>query len=252
MSTGIHRYSYSSARPPTPNTTLAPLGNAPGATVEVFLTGGPTPASLFTNQALSNPLANPFVSDVNAFYAYYVDPTLGDVDEQFSGTGIITPYTLSAVLDLDPRVGNTAGDVTALAAVVAAETAARIAADLAIEQTGMAIPLGGSLSQGILQGTRFTAVDAPIVNCPPLYTGAAGIVYATLRTDNAATSVTAYLRDLTAAADVGNSTAVVAIVNTLVTFAVTLTAGHQYQLQLIGSNATNAVYGKGYLGVAHS
>src|SRR5579863_10684883 len=132
MATGIHRYAYASARPVTPNTTLAPLGLAPGSTVTVYDTGTLTLASLFTDQALSHALGNPLTTDVNAFYQYFVDPSLGDLDEQFSGTGIPTPYTLSEVLNLDPRTASGGGSIATLTAALAAETAAREAAYAAI------------------------------------------------------------------------------------------------------------------------
>src|SRR5262249_23870894 len=123
MSTGIHRGAYSSARPTTPNTTLAPLGNAPGATVGVYLTGTGTLASLFTSGGLPTPLATPSPPDDNAYYQYFVDPATGDLDEHFSGTGIAAPYTLTRVLNLDPRITATAGDVATLTAALATETA---------------------------------------------------------------------------------------------------------------------------------
>jgi hypothetical protein len=247
---GIHRQSYSYIRPVTPNLLDSGLGLAPGATLNVYLTGTGTLAALYTNAALSQVLANPFTTDINAFLSYYVDPSLGDVDEAYSGTGIVTPYTLSAVLALDPRVSSQGGSIGTLQTALTAETTAREAADLAIQTTGMAIPLGGSLSQAELNASAFSVIDAVEFTCPTLYSGAAGTVFATLMTLNAGTSVTAYLYDLTASANVGNSSAVTSTTPTLVSFSVTLTAGHNYVLQLLASNATNGVFGSGYLGIA--
>jgi hypothetical protein len=227
------------------------LGLAPGATVHVYLTGTGTLASLFTNAALSNPLANPFTTDVNAFYAYFVDPANGDLDEQFSGTGIVTPYTLADVLNLDPRVGAGGGDIATLQAELDAETAARQAADLAIEQAGFMIPLGGSLSQGQSIAVQTAVVDGIVVTIPTLPSGYTATVEATLRTDDAGTSVTAILRDLTAAANVGSSTAVNSTTNVTQTFAVTLIAGHQYALQRSANNDTNGTYVNGVIHVQH-
>lgn len=251
MPSGIHRSSYSSARPGTPNVANDPLGLAPGATVTVYHTGFITLASIFTDQPLTNPLANPFVTDVNGFYSYFTDAAFGDVDEQISGLGIASPYTLPMVLNLDPRVGGTAGDVVTLTEALQTEAVARFAADLLIEQAGFVIPLGGSLTNGQQDVARLNVLDSQFVTIPPLPPGYTGTVFVTLRTDSAGTSVTAYLRDLTSAADVGNSAAVTSTTNATSSFAVPLVAGHQYVLQILNSNAISFTYALGYLAVAH-
>ena len=284
MSTGIHRYAYSEARPTTPNTTEAPLGLAPGATVDVYLTGSFTHAALFTDQALTTPLANPFTSDVNAFYAYFVDPALGDVDEAFSGTGIVTPYTLAKVICLDPRVGGSAGDITALQAALSTETSNRIAADntlqaninteaatraaadstlttnlnaeianrtaaiAALTAIGTAYDLGGSLSDGQASAAQMPAYNRRVVSIDGTkYAGYTLTVVATCYTSNAGTTIQPILRNLTNATNAGVGAATAVVTPTLQTFTATITAGvNLYELEGLASNATNPVYWSGY------
>lgn len=249
---GIHRYAYSSIRPPTPNLTDVGLGLAPGATVAVYLHGTNTLAALYTDQVGMNPLANPFVSDANAFYAYYVDPTLGDVDEQLSGTGIVTPYTLSSVLNLDPRVGGTSADLTALTAALAAETTAREAADLAITQSGTSYPLGGSVQSGQFlsaQGPVFDRIRVTIDG--DLFPDYVLTVRFNGKTDDAGTSVQPTLRNITTSANVGTGTVVTSTVLVSQSFTATLAAGvNVYELDLIPGNNAAAVYGNGYIELA--
>ncbi len=249
MPLGIHRYAYASARPTTPNTTRDPLGLAPGATVTVYRAGTLTLASLYTNQSLTTPLGNPFVSDVNAFYAYYADPAVGDLDEKFSGTDIDSPYTLASVLDLDPRIGVTEGDVTTIAADLAAEIADREAADAAITAVGMGLPLGGSLESGQQNATRVDAYDPiDVVLNGTTLTGWTATVRVRLKTDDAGTSVTAVLRNLTDSTDAGTSAASVSTSGEELSFTATLAAGLKtYRLQLIPQNANSFIYGAGYV-----
>ena len=49
-------WGYSSARPPTPNTTEAPLGLAPGSTVTVFSSGTTNPVLLYADRLGMTPL----------------------------------------------------------------------------------------------------------------------------------------------------------------------------------------------------
>jgi Pectate lyase superfamily protein len=92
-------WGYASARPPTPNTTEAPLGLAPGATVTVFSSGTVTPILIYADRLGMTPLANPFDADINAYFDFYC--LRQRVDVQFSGTGITSPYTLGDFLVLD-------------------------------------------------------------------------------------------------------------------------------------------------------
>ncbi len=64
----------------------------PGATVTVYLTGTLTLATIYSNNAGALK-ANPFVSDLNAKYEFYVDD--GRYDIKFSGTGIAVPFTFT-------------------------------------------------------------------------------------------------------------------------------------------------------------
>src|ERR1019366_7984718 len=88
-------WGYAYKRPTTPNTTNAPLGLAPGCTINVFLSGGVVSATLYADAAGATPLANPFTADVNGDYDCYTTATKGDI--QFSGLGIQTPYTIGDV-----------------------------------------------------------------------------------------------------------------------------------------------------------
>jgi len=282
MATGIHRWAYAQDRPAL--TSVNPPLLAPGSTVSVFLTGTGTLASLFTNATLTTPLANPFTVPSNAFYAYYADPTVGDLDEQFSGVGITTPYTLTAVLDLDPRITATAGDVGTLEADIAAETAARIAADAtlqanidaeattraaadttlqnninaeattraaaitAILAAGVAYDLGGDLVVGLASATQVPANNRRVVRLNgTTFAGYTLTVVAVCYTQNAGTSVQPILRNLTTAANAGSGSAAVATSPTVQTFTATIAAGvNDYELQILPSNATNFVFASGY------
>ncbi len=249
MATGIHRSSYSSARPIQPNTTLAPLGLSPGTTIDVFLTGLATRAGLFTDAALINVLANPFVSDANAFYSYYVDPSAGDVDEQFSGAGIPSPYTLTAVLDLDPRLVSSSATIASLQGQITTEVAARIAADAAITAAGVPYDLGGSLTDGLQNGSQMVAYNRRILSIDgTLFAGYTATAVIAVYTSNAGTSVQAIMRNLTTAANVGSSSPSTALTPTIVSFTFPLVAGvNLYDLELLAGNASAFVYGSGYV-----
>ena len=248
MATGIHRWGYTFNRPTTPNLTDQPLGVAPMATVAVYLTGTLTLASLYTNAALSNPLSNPLTSDVNGFYAYYVDPSLGDVDEQFSGTGITTPYTLTAVLDLDPRVASGAASIVTLTANLATETTNREAADLVLQEVGVRYPLGGSIESGQTDASTVDAFDNVVITIDGTLMAAYTLtVFAQVWTANAGTTVQPILENLTTATVAGSGTASGATTPTTQSFAATLAPGvNQYKLRLVPSNGSNAVYGNAY------
>lgn len=68
----------------------------PGCTVSIYLTGTATLASLFTDSTGVTPKANPFAAATDASWFAYIAP--GSYDITFSGTGITTPFTISAVL----------------------------------------------------------------------------------------------------------------------------------------------------------
>lgn len=67
----------------------------PGCTVTVYSHGSLTLATLFSNGAGTVPLANPFTSSSTGVSAWYAAD--GSYDVQYSGTGIMTPFTLPAV-----------------------------------------------------------------------------------------------------------------------------------------------------------
>jgi Pectate lyase superfamily protein len=96
-------WGYAYRRPPTPNTTHAPLGLAPGATITVFQTGTVVAALLYSDATQATPLANPFLADANAFYHFY---TPSRVDIQFSGVGVLAPYTIGDARPADEWVYN--------------------------------------------------------------------------------------------------------------------------------------------------
>lgn len=244
MSTGIHRYAYVRDRP---------AGEvAPGATVAVYRTGTGTLASLFTDQALTAPLANPFVCDANAFYQYFADPAVADLDEQYSGTGITTPFTIPRVLDLDPRVGANQGSVAVVAADLATEIADRQAADLAIQQAGVRYPLGGSISVGQKNATRVDVIDAIVITIDGTrFAGYVLTVFTMVKTDDAGTTVTPILRNTTSAADAGTGSASASTAVATQNFTATIAAGvNQYKLQLLPSDGNAFIYGEGYAQLA--
>lgn len=66
----------------------------PNSTVTVYNTGTLTLASIFTNET-GTPKSNPFTAGSDASYSFYVAP--GRYDINFSGTGIISPFTISDI-----------------------------------------------------------------------------------------------------------------------------------------------------------
>jgi hypothetical protein len=95
-------WNYAYRRPATPNSTNAPLGLAPGATITVFASGTQTPVVLFADAAGIVSLANPFVADANGYFDFYTAQVR--IDVQISGTGIQTPYTLGDFQQIDVGV----------------------------------------------------------------------------------------------------------------------------------------------------
>jgi hypothetical protein len=63
----------------------------PLATVTVFNAGTVVLATIFSTEA-GAPLANPFISDTDGHWAFWADQ--GRYDVQFSGSGIVSPYSL--------------------------------------------------------------------------------------------------------------------------------------------------------------
>ena len=232
--------------------TSAPLGLAPGSTLSVYLTGTATLASLFSDAAGSTPIANPMTIGSSAYYQYYVDQGNGDVDEQISGTGIASPYTLTGVLNLDPSIGTNTTAIAAVAANLATEATSRAAADLALQKVGMSVPLGGSLVNGQQSASRVDALDPiDVVLNGTVLSGYTATVRVRVKTDNAGTSVTAKLRNVTDSTDAGTSTASVSTSGEDLSFTATLAAGAKtYRLQLLASNATHFTYATGYMQIA--
>jgi hypothetical protein len=243
---GIHRSGYSVNRPVL--AAGAPLTLAPGATVSVFDTGTATLSSLFTDQALTNPLANPFVTDANAYYDYWANPSTGDVDEQFSGTGIDSPYAVTHVLGLDPRFAGVDTDVADLVVALAQEVNDRAAGDSALQAIGVRYPLGGSIQSGVQSAARIDVIDAVLITIDgDKFEGYTLKVFVTVKTDDAATSVTPVLRNVTTAADAGTGTASVSTSAEDQEFDATIAAGiNQYKLQIEPENDDFFLYALGY------
>lgn len=66
----------------------------PLCTVTVYLTGTLTTASIFSDEG-GTAKSNPFTAGTDASYSFYIAP--GRYDIKFSGTGIISPFTISDV-----------------------------------------------------------------------------------------------------------------------------------------------------------
>lgn len=84
--------------------------SCPAATVTVYLTGTVTLATIYSNNS-GTVLANPFTIGISpetssiGYWFFYADN--GNYDVQFSGTGVATPFKLTAVPVVDP--GTTGG-----------------------------------------------------------------------------------------------------------------------------------------------
>lgn len=85
----------------SPSTTYKTSASYPGCTVTVYLAGTTTIATIFANNSGTSK-ANPFTSDSNAFWFFYVDD--GRYDVKFSGTGISTPFTIGDIIVFDNTV----------------------------------------------------------------------------------------------------------------------------------------------------
>jgi len=116
----LHYYGYAFVRPPTPNTTNAPLGLAPGATVTIYESGTTNLVPLFADQ-MGNAQSNPVVADENAFFSVYLVPI--PVDVQYAGGGILTRYTIGDAIPLDPRIPALETAVAALEGTATGATA---------------------------------------------------------------------------------------------------------------------------------
>ncbi len=102
----------------------------PGATVTIYLTGTTTLASLCSDNLTNcTSQANPFTaSSSDASWSAYL--TAGIFDVRFSGTGITTPWTISAVnTGLSSTSTVAGGNVTRVAKLVVTPTYTVLAAD---------------------------------------------------------------------------------------------------------------------------
>ena len=77
------------------NSTTKSITSFPSCTVTVFLAGTTTPASIFSDN-VGTAKANPFTANSDASWSFFVDD--GHYDVKFSGTGIVTPFTLSDIV----------------------------------------------------------------------------------------------------------------------------------------------------------
>jgi hypothetical protein len=87
------------------STTTPVQGSCPAATVTIFITGTTTPATIFSDN-MGTSLSNPFTIGVSpetssiGYWFFYADN--GNYDVQFSGTGVATPFKLTAIPAVDP------------------------------------------------------------------------------------------------------------------------------------------------------
>lgn len=85
------------------NSTTVVEGSFPSSTVSVFATGTQNLVTIFSDNS-STPKANPFTAGSDgSFFFYCLNQR---VDIQFSGTGIVTPFTIGDVLVSDQAIPN--------------------------------------------------------------------------------------------------------------------------------------------------
>lgn len=87
----------------SPTVTHKVQGSFPNSTVTVYLTGTTTLAAIYLNDA-GTTKSNPFTADNYAYYFFYADN--GTYDIKFSGTGIVTPFTIAGVTALNVSADN--------------------------------------------------------------------------------------------------------------------------------------------------
>lgn len=90
LNSGIYAITRSSATQTNPYS----MQSYPNATVTVYLTGTLTTATLYSDSS-GTAKTNPFTASSNAYWSFYVDNGIYDI--RFSGGGITTPYTWSAI-----------------------------------------------------------------------------------------------------------------------------------------------------------
>jgi len=73
----------------------------PGATITVYVAGTLVLATIYSDEILT-PKANPFLADSTGYWSFWADE--GSYDLQFSGTGIVTPFSFT-----DWRILSSAG-----------------------------------------------------------------------------------------------------------------------------------------------
>lgn len=76
------------------NSTTRVQRSYPACTVDVFLTGTLTHATIYSTN-ISTPLTNPFTANANGLWGFYA--ANGTYDVQLSGAGIGSPFTLGAI-----------------------------------------------------------------------------------------------------------------------------------------------------------
>lgn len=70
----------------------------PSCTVTVYMAGTITPATIYTNNS-GSVKANPFTASSDASFSFYADN--GRYDIKFSGTGIVSPFTIADIVIFD-------------------------------------------------------------------------------------------------------------------------------------------------------
>ena len=147
----------------------------PLSTVTVYDAGTLNPATIYSDNGVT-PKANPFTSDANAYFFFYA--ANGTYDVTFSGTGISSPFTWSAVLLNDSgAVGiQTLNTLTASTQTFATGTSGTdFTISSATSTHTFNLPTASNTIRGLLSSTDWTTFNAKqdtiSVTAPLMLTG---------------------------------------------------------------------------------
>ncbi len=147
------------------SSTTKVMASYPSCTVNVYLTGTLTHATLFSDNS-STPLANPFTATSQGYWRWYA--ANGRYDVTISGGGLASPFTYADILLADPTGGGTTvSSVTAGAGITAAPNTGAVV----VTNTWGAAPSGSQLQYARIKPNTGNNTTFELANLPVLQVG---------------------------------------------------------------------------------